>query len=68
MKKIYYIVGAVVIAAAIFAVIAIMLKKLKVSLCIEGIDDNLLDEDENNGEVTLSFDDSESDIETVIAD
>ena len=32
MKKFYYIVGAIVTAAAIFAVVAIILKKIKVSL------------------------------------
>ena len=66
MKKFYYILGAVLTAAAIFAIIAIMLKKLKVSLCIEGLDDNILDE-AGDDDITLSFED-DSDIETVIVD
>ena len=45
MKKIIYFIGAFVSIAAIFAAIAIMLKKLKISLSIEGIDDSLEDED-----------------------
>ena len=67
MKKFYYIIGAVAVAAAIFAIIAIMLKKLKVSLCIEGLDENLLDDAEDE-DITLSFEDDDSEIETVISD
>ncbi|MBR5314606.1 MAG: hypothetical protein IKU45_04230 [Clostridia bacterium] len=74
MKKFYYIVGAVVTAAAIFAFIAVMLKKLRISLCIEGIDDEIL-EDDMSEDITLSFDDEEDDdfdyepeIETVAAE
>ena len=61
MKKFYYIVGALVTAAAIFGVIAIMLKKLKVSLCIEGVDDELLDDEYADDDITLTFDDSDED-------
>lgn len=68
MKKFYYILGAIVTAAAIFAIIAVMLKKLRVSLCIEGIDDELIDDENAEHDVTLSFDDGEDDITTVIAD
>ena len=72
MKKFYYILGAVLTAAAIFAIIAIMLKKLKVSLCIEGLDEDLLD-DIDDEEITLSYEDDadaeyEPEIETVITD
>ena len=72
MKKFYYIIGAVMTAAAIFAIIAIMLKNLKVSLCIEGLDDDIL-EDIEDEDITLSFEDEEEEecdpeIETVIAD
>ena len=74
MKKFYYIVGAVVTAAAIFAFIAVMLKKLRISLCIEGIDDEIL-EDDMSEDITLCFDDEEDDdfdyepeIETVAAE
>ena len=73
MKKFYYIVGAIVTATAIFALIAVMLKKLRISLCIEGIDDEIL-EDDGTEEITLSFEDEEDDfdyepeIETVIAE
>lgn len=79
MKKFYYIVGAVVTAAAIFTLIAVMLKKLRISLCIEGIDDDMLEEETEHDDITLSFDDEndeelfddseiEPEIETVIAD
>ena len=61
MKKFYYIVGALVTAAAIFGVIAIMLKKLRVSLCIESADDELLDDEYADDDITLTFDDSEED-------
>lgn len=57
MKKFYYIVGAFVTAAAVFAFIAVMLKKLKISLSIEGIDDEILDEPENSDiELTIDAD------------
>ncbi len=58
MKKFYYIIGAVVTAAAIFALIAVMLKKLRISLSIEGIDDEILEETDEP-EVTLSIEDDE---------
>lgn len=79
MKKFYYIVGAAVTAAAIFALIAVMLRKLRISLSIEGIEDDIL-EDDANDEITLSiekdedtlFDDPdeaiEKEIETVISE
>ncbi len=70
MKKFYYIIGAVATAAVIFAIIAVMLKKLRVSLCIEGLDDSILD-DTGDDEITLSFedeDDIDPEIETVVAD
>ena len=72
MKKFYYIIGAVATAAAIFAIIAVMLKKLKVSLCIEGLDDESILDDVTEEDITLSFDDeeldeSEPEIETVIS-
>jgi hypothetical protein len=72
MKKFYYIIGAVATAAAIFAIIAVMLKKLKVSLCIEGLDDESILDDVTEEDITLSFDDEEleekPEIETVISD
>ena len=39
MKKLFYVIGALVTAASVFALIAILLKKLKISLTIEGLDD-----------------------------
>ena len=73
MKSFYYIIGAVVTAAAIFAIIAVVLKKLKVSLCIEGLDDEDILDDITDEEITLTFDDEEldegeSEIETVVSD
>ena len=73
MKSFYYIIGAVVTAAAIFAIIAVVLKKLKVSLCIEGLDDEDILDDITDEEITLTFDDEELDegepeIETVVSD
>lgn len=62
MKKFYYIVGAVVTATAIFALIAVMLKKLRISLCIEGIDDEMVD-DVQDDEITISFDEEDEDFE-----
>lgn len=62
MKKFYYIIGAVVTATAIFALIAVMLKKLRISLCIEGIDDELVD-DAQDEEITISFDEEDEDFE-----
>ena len=59
MKKFYYIVGATVTAAAVFTFIAVMLKKLRISLSIEGIDDGELDENEN-GDIELSIDSDEN--------
>lgn len=74
MKKFYYILGAAVTAASIFAIIAIMLRKLRVSLSIEGVEDDIL-EDLGDGEITLSIEkDDELDkdfcdeIETVISE
>lgn len=58
MKKFYYIIGAVVTATAIFALIAVMLKKLRISLCIEGIDDEIIDE-ATDEDITLSFEDED---------
>ncbi len=66
MKKFYYIVGAVVTAAAIFTFIAIMLKKIKVSLSIEGIDD-VLDEEEND-DISLTIENDEADDGDILFD
>ena len=54
MKKIIYMIGAFVSIAAIFAAIAVMLKKLKISLSIEGIDDEMEGEDVNH-DIDLSI-------------
>jgi len=62
MKKFYYIVGAAVTAAAIFAFVAVMLKKLRISLCIEGIDDEMVD-DTADDEITLCFDDEDDEFD-----
>ena len=59
MKKFYYVVGALVTAAAFFGIIAIMLKKLRISLCIESADDDLLDDEYADDDITLTFDDSD---------
>lgn len=59
MKKFYYILGAFVTAATIFALIAIMLKKIKVSLAIEGVDD--ITEDENEEDITLTIENDDID-------
>lgn len=73
MKKFYYIIGAVVTATAIFALIAVMLKKLRISLCIEGIDDEIVD-DAADEDITLSIEEDEEDfdcepeIETVVSE
>ena len=64
MKKFYYIVGAIVTAAAIFAVVAIILKKIKVSLAIEGVDD--ITEDEDEGDITLTIENDDVEDSDVI--
>lgn len=64
MKKFYYIVGAVVTAAAVFAFIAVMLKKIRVSLSIEGIDD-IIDEEEN-GDITLTIENDDTEDSDVL--
>lgn len=46
MKKFYYIVGALVTATSLFLAVAVLLKKLKISLSIEGIDDEYLAEEQ----------------------
>lgn len=58
MKKFYYIVGAVVTAAAIFTFFAVMLKKIRVSLSIEGIDDEL--EEKENDDITLTIENDDT--------
>ena len=71
MKKFYYIVGAFATAAAIFAIIAVVLRKLRISLCIEGIDDEMPEESPEHDDITLSFDETdeeefvEPEVETV---
>ncbi len=67
MKKFYYIVGALVTATSLFLAVAVLLKKLRISLSIEGIDDEYIDENEI-GDIDLSiekddeiFDESEFD-------
>ena len=65
MKKFYYIVGAVVTATAIFAFIAIMLKKLRVSLSIEGVDE-IEDEEVEDEEITLTIENDESEDSDVL--
>lgn len=59
MKKFYYIVGAVVTAMAVFGFVAIMLKKIKVSLSIEAIDDVIEEDDNDDITLTIENDDSE---------
>lgn len=60
MKKIIYFIGAFVTVAAIFGTIAVLLKKLKISLSIEGIDDTL-DDEETAGDIDLSIEDEDED-------
>ena len=60
MKKFYYIVGAFVTAAAVFTFFAVMLKKLRISLSIEGIDDEIQDGDD--GDIELTIHDGEEDL------
>lgn len=60
MKKFYYIVGAFVTAAAIFTFFAVMLKKLRISLSIEGIDDEI--EDMDDGDIELTIHDEKDDL------
>lgn len=59
MKKLFYFIGAAVTAASVFAAIAIMLKRLKISLSIESVDDEDLEE-ELGEEVTVTVQDEET--------
>jgi len=56
MKKFYYVVGAFATAAAIFTFIAVMLKKLRISLSIESINDDI--EEPENTDIELSISES----------
>ena len=58
MKKLFYLIGAFVTVAAIFATIAVLLKKLKISLSIEGIDDEI--KEEENADIGVSIDEDEN--------
>lgn len=58
MKKLFCIIGAFVSLAAVFATAAVLLKKLKISLSIEGIDDSIVD-DNDNPDIDLSIEDEE---------
>ncbi len=58
MKKLFYWIGAFVVIAGIFTTLAVLLKKLKISLSIEGIDDEM--EDETTGEIDLSIEGTEN--------
>lgn len=53
MKKLFYFIGAFVTLAAIFTAIAILLKKLKISLSIEGINDEIEEEEANDIDVSI---------------
>ncbi len=53
MKKFYYVIGAFATAAAIFTFIAVMLKKLRISLSIESINDDI--EEPENTDIELSI-------------
>ncbi len=53
MKKFYYVVGAFATAAAIFTFFAVMLKKLRISLSIESINDDI--EEPENTDIELSI-------------
>ena len=55
MKKFFYLIGAFVTVAAIFATIAVLLKKLRISLSIEGISDDEM-EVEETGDIGVSID------------
>ncbi len=59
MKKLIYWIGTFATVAALFAAFAVMLKKLKISLSIEGIDDTLGEEEEEK-DIDVSFESEES--------
>jgi len=63
MKKLFYLVGALVTAAAVFAFIAVMLKKLRISLSVEGLcdDEDGFDEDSSPDDITVTVKPEESD-------
>lgn len=57
MKKTLAIIGGVVTAASIFAVIVVILKKIKLSFTIESADDTFDFDDEANtsGDISVSI-------------
>ena len=57
MKKFFYLIGAFVTVAAIFATIAVLLKKLRISLSIEGISDDEVEEE--NTDIGVSIESTE---------
>lgn len=52
-KKLLYLIGAFTTAAAIFVAIAVLLKKLKVSLSIESMDDSLDEAEKDDIDVVI---------------
>ena len=62
MKKVFYLIGAFVTMAAVFATIAVMLKKLKISFSIEGIDDTIDEETNDNIDVSIKEDSVDFDV------
>lgn len=70
MKKLFYLIGAIVSAAAVFATIAILLKKLRISLSIEGLcdDEDGFDDDANPDNITVSVDVSANEDQDIIED
>jgi hypothetical protein len=71
MKKLFCFIGAFVTVAAIFAAVAVLLKKLKISLSIEGIEDDFEEDDFEDIDVSVDsdeglFDEDEDTVEEAL--
>ena len=62
MKKFYYLVGAFATAAAVFAFFAVLLKKLRISLSIESINDDIDEPDNSDISLSIAKENNEEDI------
>ena len=60
MKKLYYIIGAIVTATAIIGVALYFLKKVRDSLVVEGLEDELVEDELLDDDITVSIEDDEA--------
>lgn len=61
MKKFFAILGGIVAATSVIAIAAVILKKIKLSFCIESADDDFDFESDASDDISISIDDSTDD-------